>query len=208
MKVPPTHLSQKWVCCCCCSITEATLVWWFRRFNSKSLLDDDVNAASPVRTLTPYRTMSLFSSADFSDSCCRHYIVLTASASTEENHLEWWVPKNRNKKEWELNKWLLDSGSFVLTSTSMNASWCSSLRIGLVESKIRVLVGNLERNEYITLAHVNPQSFPGSKENRNEWVQLNPAAEAKGESVKYNSTNDFWTFLFSHLFFLLLVLIT
>lgn len=42
------------------------------------------------------------------------------------------------------------------------------LRIGLVESKIRVLVGNLERNEYITLAHVNPQSFPGSKENRNE----------------------------------------
>lgn len=42
------------------------------------------------------------------------------------------------------------------------------LRIGLVESKIRVLVGNLERNEYITLAHVNPQSFPGSKENRSE----------------------------------------
>ncbi|XP_052007428.1 poly(A) polymerase gamma-like isoform X2 [Xyrauchen texanus] len=59
----------------------------------------------------------------------KHYIVLTASASTEENHLEW---------------------------------------IGLVESKIRVLVGNLERNEYITLAHVNPQSFPGSKENRND----------------------------------------
>uniref|UniRef100_A0A4W4GNJ6 polynucleotide adenylyltransferase n=1 Tax=Electrophorus electricus TaxID=8005 RepID=A0A4W4GNJ6_ELEEL len=51
----------------------------------------------------------------------KHYIVLTASASTEENHLEW---------------------------------------VGLVESKIRVLVGNLERNEYITLAHVNPQSFP------------------------------------------------
>uniref|UniRef100_A0A3Q3AZZ0 polynucleotide adenylyltransferase n=1 Tax=Kryptolebias marmoratus TaxID=37003 RepID=A0A3Q3AZZ0_KRYMA len=59
----------------------------------------------------------------------KHYIVLTASASTEENHLEW---------------------------------------IGLVESKIRVLVGNLERNEFITLAHVNPQSFPGSKENSNE----------------------------------------
>ncbi|XP_062850860.1 poly(A) polymerase gamma [Trichomycterus rosablanca] len=59
----------------------------------------------------------------------KHYIVLTASASTEENHLEW---------------------------------------VGLVESKIRVLVGNLERNEYITLAHVNPQSFPWSKENRND----------------------------------------
>lgn len=35
---------------------------------------------------------------------------------------------------------------------------------GLVESKIRVLVGNLERNEFITLAHVNPQSFPGDRE--------------------------------------------
>uniref|UniRef100_A0A6Q2YFB9 polynucleotide adenylyltransferase n=1 Tax=Esox lucius TaxID=8010 RepID=A0A6Q2YFB9_ESOLU len=65
----------------------------------------------------------------------KHYIVLTASASTEENHLEW---------------------------------------IGLVESKIRVLVGNLERNEYITLAHVNPQSFPGNKEshNENEFVSM------------------------------------
>ncbi|KFQ27449.1 Poly(A) polymerase gamma, partial [Mesitornis unicolor] len=35
---------------------------------------------------------------------------------------------------------------------------------GLVESKIRVLVANLERNDFITIAHVNPQSFPGHKE--------------------------------------------
>uniref|UniRef100_A0A1A7YSU9 polynucleotide adenylyltransferase n=1 Tax=Iconisemion striatum TaxID=60296 RepID=A0A1A7YSU9_9TELE len=64
----------------------------------------------------------------------KHYIVLTASASTEENHLEW---------------------------------------IGLVESKIRVLVGNLERNEFITLAHVNSQSFPGFKEtNENYFVSM------------------------------------
>ncbi|NXY49402.1 PAPOG polymerase, partial [Ceuthmochares aereus] len=55
----------------------------------------------------------------------KHYIVLTASASTKEHHLEW---------------------------------------IGLVESKIRVLVGNLERNEFISLAHVKPQSFPGNPE--------------------------------------------
>ncbi|XP_051471489.1 poly(A) polymerase gamma isoform X1 [Apus apus] len=59
----------------------------------------------------------------------KHYIVLTASAPTEEHHLEW---------------------------------------IGLVESKIRVLVGNLERNEFITIAHVQPQSFPGSKELRKQ----------------------------------------
>ncbi|XP_030052053.1 poly(A) polymerase gamma isoform X5 [Microcaecilia unicolor] len=64
----------------------------------------------------------------------RHYIVLTACASTEENHLEW---------------------------------------VGLVESKIRVLVGNLERNEFITLAHVNPQSFPGNKEHSgDEYVSM------------------------------------
>ncbi|NWY39434.1 PAPOG polymerase, partial [Sylvia atricapilla] len=54
----------------------------------------------------------------------KHYIVLTASAFTEEHHLNW---------------------------------------IGLVESKIRVLVGNLERNEFITIAHVQPQSFPGNE---------------------------------------------
>ncbi|XP_046401214.1 poly(A) polymerase type 3 isoform X2 [Ischnura elegans] len=32
--------------------------------------------------------------------------------------------------------------------------WC-----GLVESKIRHLIGNLERNQHITLAHVNPECF-------------------------------------------------
>ncbi|NXI44654.1 PAPOG polymerase, partial [Galbula dea] len=36
--------------------------------------------------------------------------------------------------------------------------------IGLVESKIRVLVANLERNEFITIAHVKPESFPGNQE--------------------------------------------
>ncbi|XP_036276168.1 poly(A) polymerase alpha [Pipistrellus kuhlii] len=48
--------------------------------------------------------------------------------------------------------------------------------VGLVESKIRILVGSLEKNEFITLAHVNPQSFPAPKENpdkeefRTMWV--------------------------------------
>ncbi|XP_064420922.1 poly(A) polymerase alpha isoform X2 [Latimeria chalumnae] len=37
--------------------------------------------------------------------------------------------------------------------------------VGLVESKIRILVGSLEKNEFITLAHVNPQSFPAPNEN-------------------------------------------
>ncbi|NWW05005.1 PAPOG polymerase, partial [Oreocharis arfaki] len=65
----------------------------------------------------------------------KHYIVLTASAFTEEHHLNW---------------------------------------IGLVESKIRVLVGNLERNEFITIAHVQPQSFPGNKDlyNQSGYVSM------------------------------------
>ncbi|KAM6459618.1 poly(A) polymerase gamma [Liasis olivaceus] len=40
--------------------------------------------------------------------------------------------------------------------------------VGLVESKIRVLVGHLERNEFITLAHVNPQSFSGNRDQYKE----------------------------------------
>ncbi|EDO48505.1 predicted protein [Nematostella vectensis] len=50
----------------------------------------------------------------------KHYIVLSASSNTEEEHLEW---------------------------------------IGLVESKVRLLISYLENNEYIKLAHVNPKSY-------------------------------------------------
>uniref|UniRef100_A0A6Q2Z7H2 Poly(A) polymerase n=1 Tax=Esox lucius TaxID=8010 RepID=A0A6Q2Z7H2_ESOLU len=44
--------------------------------------------------------------------------------------------------------------------------------VGLVESKIRILVGNLEKNEFITLAHVNPQSFPGPKEGNDKKEEV------------------------------------
>lgn len=44
--------------------------------------------------------------------------------------------------------------------------------VGLVESKIRILVGSLEKNEFITLAHVNPQSFPSPKENKEEFKTM------------------------------------
>ncbi|KAJ8678749.1 hypothetical protein QAD02_014536 [Eretmocerus hayati] len=47
----------------------------------------------------------------------------------------------------------------VLLASSSSAEdqleWC-----GLVESKIRHLIGTLERNQSITLAHINPESFP------------------------------------------------
>lgn len=40
--------------------------------------------------------------------------------------------------------------------------WC-----GLVESKIRLLIGNLERNQHISLAHVNPKCFDHKKGSNN-----------------------------------------
>lgn len=36
--------------------------------------------------------------------------------------------------------------------------WC-----GLVESKVRYLITNLERNQHISLAHVNPKCFDRTK---------------------------------------------
>lgn len=46
----------------------------------------------------------------------------------------------------------------VLLVSSSNADdhleWC-----GLIESKIRILIGNLERNQHINLAHVNPKCY-------------------------------------------------
>lgn len=41
--------------------------------------------------------------------------------------------------------------------------WC-----GLIESKIRILIGNLERNQHIQLAHVNPKSFDPVKSMKKE----------------------------------------
>jgi poly(A) polymerase len=40
------------------------------------------------------------------------------------------------------------------TNSDDHLEWC-----GLIESKIRLLIGNLERNQHINLAHVNPKCF-------------------------------------------------
>lgn len=69
----------------------------------------------------------------------------------------------QGKAKWDL---LFQAPSFfyrynhflVLLVTSRSADdhleWC-----GLVESKVRYLIGNLERNKFIALAHVNPRCF-------------------------------------------------
>ncbi|XP_065366624.1 poly(A) polymerase type 3 [Calliphora vicina] len=49
--------------------------------------------------------------------------------------------------------------------------WC-----GLVESKIRLLIGNLERNQHISLAHVNPKCFDHKKGNNNNSCSQNSSS--------------------------------
>lgn len=44
-------------------------------------------------------------------------------------------------------------------SAADHLEWC-----GFVESKVRYLVSNLERNQYISLAHVNPKCFERTKQ--------------------------------------------
>uniref|UniRef100_A0A671L112 Poly(A) polymerase n=1 Tax=Sinocyclocheilus anshuiensis TaxID=1608454 RepID=A0A671L112_9TELE len=69
--------------------------------------------------------------------------------------------------------------------------------VGLVESKIRILVGNLEKNEFITLAHVNPQSFPGPKEGTDNtmWVIGIVFKKMEGsENLNVDLTFDIQTF--------------
>ncbi|XP_052870046.1 poly(A) polymerase type 3 [Anopheles cruzii] len=68
----------------------------------------------------------------------------------------------------------------VLLVTSSNADdhleWC-----GLVESKIRYLILNLERNQHINLAHVNPKCY--EQHEQNSATTLNGAAERKPPSA-------------------------
>ncbi|NXI59901.1 PAPOG polymerase, partial [Chloroceryle aenea] len=73
--------------------------------------------------------------------------------------------------------------------------------IGLVESKIRVLVSNLEKNEFITIAHVKPQSFPGGQEHGEQsgyvskwFIGLVFQKVENAESVNIDLTHDIQLF--------------
>lgn len=58
-------------------------------------------------------------------------------------------------------------------SAADHLEWC-----GFVESKVRYLVSNLERNHYISLAHVNPKCFERSKQQTNTKDENITAAAA------------------------------
>lgn len=66
--------------------------------------------------------------------------------------------------------------------------WC-----GLVESKVRYLVGNLERNQHINLAHVNPKCFDRCKQ---------PAATAQTNGTTADANDRLITAPFCSMWFI------
>lgn len=81
----------------------------------------------------------------------------------------------------------------VLLVNSQNSDdhleWC-----GLVESKIRLLIGNLERNQHIALAHVNPQCFDLKKtaavSSTQNSQQQQQQQQSQPQSQSSNGGND------------------
>lgn len=65
--------------------------------------------------------------------------------------------------------------------------WC-----GLVESKIRYLIGNLERNQHISLAHVNPNCF--------DRPTISSTATTNGNAIEAN--DKFYTAAFCSMWFI------
>lgn len=91
------------------------------------------------------------------------------------------------KCSWEK---LFESSSFffkyrhfiVLLVSSQSAEdhleWC-----GLVESKVRILVGNLERNYHICLAHVNPKCFEYNRSSVTSTTAPIPSVMPNGDGA-------------------------
>lgn len=64
---------------------------------------------------------------------------------------------------------------------SQNDVTCTPTSVSLVESKIRHLVGSLERNRQIFRAHLHTQSFPGPRKTNNKyerWLMVNIEAHS------------------------------
>ncbi|KAJ8959393.1 hypothetical protein NQ318_022081 [Aromia moschata] len=81
----------------------------------------------------------------------------------------------------------------VTGNSGDHLEWC-----GLVESKVRLLIGNLERNQFITLAHINPENFSmleSQKEPNSHCSMWFIGLEfAKMENLNVNLTRDIQIF--------------
>ncbi|XP_058790220.1 poly(A) polymerase type 3 [Phymastichus coffea] len=77
-------------------------------------------------------------------------------------------------------------------SSEDQLKWC-----GLVESKIRTLVGCLERNPLITLAHINPECFPPLSPEAGKHISMwfIGLTFKKGENLNIDLTYDIRNFV-------------
>ncbi|XP_044756486.1 poly(A) polymerase type 3 [Coccinella septempunctata] len=109
----------------------------------------------------------------------------------------------QNKEKWEKlfepSQFFLKYRHFIVLLVSANTAedhleWC-----GLVESKVRLLIGNLERNQYITLAHINPESFSlleAQKQQNQHCIMWFIGLEfAKSEHLNLDLTIDIQNFI-------------
>ncbi|KAK9885778.1 hypothetical protein WA026_013648 [Henosepilachna vigintioctopunctata] len=108
-----------------------------------------------------------------------------------------------NKEQWEKlfepPQFFLKYRHFIVllvnASTAVeHLEWC-----GLVESKVRLLIGNLERNPFITLAHINPERFSQLETqkvpNQHCAMWFIGLEFAKSEHLNIDLTYDIQTFI-------------
>nr|CAB3264648.1 poly(A) polymerase beta [Phallusia mammillata] len=82
-----------------------------------------------------------------------------------------------NKSSWsklfDKSNFFNEYKHFIILMASASSDEHFSMWTGLVESKIRILVGYLERNDYILIAHINQTSYPQvTKDNNNKNVNV------------------------------------
>jgi poly(A) polymerase len=77
------------------------------------------------------------------------------------------------------------------SSADDHLEWC-----GLIESKIRILIGNLERNQHIQLAHVNPKCFDREKEIKKDDEKESSDKASESEEPKPPKEPEFCSLWF------------
>jgi poly(A) polymerase len=81
--------------------------------------------------------------------------------------------------------------------------------VGLVESKVRHLIGNLEGNQHITLAHVNPECFSQLEPEPDKFCTMwfIGLVFAKTENLNVDLTYDIQSFTDYGMYFLCVVIL-
>lgn len=125
------------------------------------------------------------STFNVSTSTCK--VILTEFNNGMQITDEIMMGKSKWEKLFEAPSFFYKYRHFIVLLVSSQTAddhleWC-----GLVESKIRYLIGNLERNQYISLAHVNPRCFE-ARNDKKQNIQENGSGDSNA-SDKPNFTS-------------------